>query len=358
MNTPDISKYCISTSATVWQVVEVIDKNKDGIVLVLDNDGRLVGTITDGDIRRFLLSNRSLDESCTNVMWTNPITAPVGSSLDSLRVIMNQHRLRNIPLVDNLNHPKGVIHLRDLVPHSESKLAAVIMAGGEGRRLRPLTEHMPKSMVPVGERPILENIITGLAKADIKSLFIAVNYHAKMIEDYFKNGENYGVRITYLREKKKLGTAGALALLPEDASEFILVINGDVVTNINFSRLIDFHQHHRCVVSVAAIQYHFDIPYGVLDLAGHYVLGIEEKPLQRFLCNAGIYIINSELLRFVPHDKAYDMTDLLNDVVREGLPVAAFPIHEYWIDIGQKQDLSKAREDFTNIFGSKKKEDQ
>ena len=355
MNSPDISDYYVSPDTTIHRVIEVIDKNKDGIALVVDECGQLVGTVTDGDIRRFMLANRSFDEPCANIMWTKPITALTGSSMDMLRSVMNKHRIRNIPLIDESKRPTCMVRLHDLMIHEEPRQAAVIMAGGEGRRLRPLTEDIPKPMVRLGDHPILENIIVNMAKFGITNLYITVNYHAEVIEDYFQDGANYGVNITYLREEKKLGTAGALSLLPEISSEPILVMNGDVVTNINFANFLDFHRRHRCVMCVAATQYHINIPYGVLNLAGHFVLGVEEKPSQCVLCNAGIYMINSELLRFIPSGKAYDMTDLLGDVVREGLPITAFPIHEYWIDIGQEENLRKAREDFRNGLKSDKK---
>lgn len=344
MKKTDIKNYCVSPDAAVRNVIEVIDKNKDCIALVVDKRGKLIGTVTDGDIRRFMLKNGSFDSPCSIIMARNPVTASADSSAKILHSLMKKHRLINLPLIDKKGYPRQVITLRDLVATEKSRVA-VIMAGGEGKRLRPLTENIPKPMIQIGDCPLLKRIILNLAETGITKVFISVNYHAKVIQDYFQNGEEYGIEISYLHETKKLGTAGALSLLPEMPSDPILVMNGDVVTNINFERLFDFHCHHRCVMSIAAMEYHINIPYGVMNLASHYVMGIEEKPSQSFFCNAGIYIIDPELLRFVPMDSYYDMTNLLQDVLKDGLPVTAFPIHEYWIDVGQEKDLHKARKD-------------
>ena len=342
----DIKKYLIRPNDTILKAIEILNNNKDDLALVINENGALIGTITDGDIRRFMLAGHSIDAPCRKVMGTQPVTAHAEASKDNIQALLDKYRLRSIPLVDISGYPKNIIHLRDLMPHKDTELTAVIMAGGEGKRLRPYTEKVPKPMVHVGGRPILENIIDNLKNEDIDNLFLSINYQGKVIEDYFGNGSKFGVNITYLREKEKLGTAGSLSLLPDITSDPILIINGDVVSNINFSRFFEFHRKHRSVMCVAACDYHINIPLGVIKHAEHYVLGIEEKPSHSFLCNAGIYLINSELRRFIPTNKAYNMTDLLCDVVREGLPISTFPIHEYWIDIGQKEDLIKAQEDF------------
>jgi len=220
------------------------------------------------------------------------------------------------------------------------------MAGGEGKRLRPLTSQTPKPMLKVGNTPVLESIIRLLAASDIKKIYISVNYMANAIEDYFKDGSHLSVSIQYLREKKRLGTAGALTLLPETPKQPFLVINGDIVTKIDLRRLLDFHHYHRCVMTIGAVLYRLEVPYGVLDLAGHYVMNVKEKPEQKFFCNAGIYALNPEVLQFVYKETAIDMTDLMEKVVGSGLPVGAFPIHESWIDIGKFEDLQRARGHF------------
>lgn len=352
MDANKLKPYIVGPKNRVREVMEVIDKNREGIALVTDDGGRLVGTITDGDLRRFMIANRSLDEPCTNVMWINPCTSPVGTPNDSLLSLMNQHSIRSLPLLDGEGLLADIVHIRHLLSKGDQGLVAVIMAGGDGKRLRPLTRKMPKPMVKVGDRPILENILLSLAQYGITNIYLTVNYQARMIEDYFEDGSRHGVEITYLREKSKMGTAGGLSLMAKPPIEPLIVMNGDVVTNVNFTRILDFHRQHRAVMSVAACEYHINVPYGVLNLAGHYVLGINEKPSNQFLCNAGIYVINPELIRLIPPDRPYNMTDLIQDVVRQGLPVTAFPIREYWIDIGQKENLQKARVDFQSTVGA------
>ncbi|MCK4820336.1 hypothetical protein KA005_31520 [bacterium] len=186
------------------------------------------------------------------------------------------------------------------------------------------------------------NIIDNFVKFGILNIYISINYKANVIKDYFGDGSKHGVKITYIKEKNELGTAGALTLLPDIPLKPFVVINGDVITKTNFLRLSEFHNQHRCVMTVAAIQYKFNISYGVLNLSGHYLLGIEEKPQRKILCNAGIYMLNPEVLSLIPKDSKFDMTDLIKEIVKKGLPIATFPIHEYWIDIGEFEELKKA----------------
>jgi NDP-sugar pyrophosphorylase family protein len=289
-----------------------------------------------------------MEETAAELMYTSPLKAPLHASDEVIRELLQKYRIRNVPLVDDKGRPRRLVTFRDFLYGGTTQNIAVIMAGGEGRRLRPLTENVPKPMVKVGDKPILENIITSLARAGIKKQYIAVNYMAEVIEEYFQDGSAFEVEIFYLREHKKLGTAGALKLLPEIPAEPLLIVNGDIMIKTDLSRLLDFHRQHHCAMCVGATQYRVNIPYGVLNLSEHYVLGIDEKPQPHFFCNAGIYVLNPEVLRFIPKDSPFDMTDLLAEVVNNGLPVAAFPIHEEWVDIGEMEDLKRAQETFCN----------
>lgn len=345
MKDRDMNQFCLKESATVRECIGVIDNNKQGIALIVDAQGRLLGTVTDGDIRRFILAEHSIDEPVTKVMWTKPLTAPLGTSEKELKELMNKHLVSNIPILDSIGRPYKIINLRDIVSEEGVHQYAVIMAGGKGKRLRPITENIPKPMIKVGNKPILENIINYLKESNIVDIYISVNYKIDIIEDYFKDGSDYGVKITYLKEEKEMGTAGALTLLPEIPSSPLLVINGDVITKTNFLRFIEFHKLHRCVMTIASTQYTLNIPYGVLNISSLYLLGIEEKPEQKFLCNAGIYMLNPEALSLIPGDREFDMTDLIKELVRKGLPITTFPIHEYWVDIGHMDDLRKAQND-------------
>jgi dTDP-glucose pyrophosphorylase len=338
-----IRQFCVQQSATVRRCMEVINATKIGIALVVNKAGRLVGTVTDGDIRRFLLSGNTMEEKISRVMWTHPVTAPLESPETDLKRLMKAHSIKQLPLVDAGGRPKRIVTLKDLVLDGDDKCVAVIMAGGEGQRLRPITKNIPKPMVKVGGEPILGTIVRRLVAAGIKKLYISLNYKGHVIEDHFQDGARFGAEIAYLRENKKLGTAGALSLMPEVPPVPVLTVNGDILTQVDYSAFLSFHEERRCVMTVGSVEYRFHIPYGVLNLAGHYLLGIEEKPEQKVMCNAGIYLINPELMTIIRRDVVFNMTDLILEAIRRGLPVATFPIFEYWVDVGQREDLKRAR---------------
>ncbi|MBW1681862.1 MAG: nucleotidyltransferase family protein [Deltaproteobacteria bacterium] len=341
----DIERFLVIRDTPLRTVMKVIDEAREGIALVVDEEGKLIGTITDGDIRRFIIANGSLDENAEKVMYHNPLAVGLNTSTEEIRQTLKRYRIRNLPLVDEQGCPRKLVNLRDLIENGRKETIAVVMAGGEGRRLRPLTDEVPKPMIKVGDKPVLETIVEKLAAAGIMQIYISVNYKADTIEKYFQDGRAFHVRIQYLKEEgKKLGTAGSLALLPRVPKDPFLVINGDVITDIDLRNLLDFHQDHRCVMTIGAVRYRFNVPYGVLRLAGHYVLSVEEKPRQQFFCSAGMYALNPEVLRFLPKGESpMDMTELMEKAVNAGLPVGAFPIHERWIDIGKMEDLDRAR---------------
>ncbi len=353
MTNRDLSKLCLEESSTVRECIELIDKNKQGVALILDDAGQLKGTVTDGDIRRFILAGRSLDQLTTQVMWTSPLTVPVGTSRADIRGMMLKNHVRNIPMLHKDGRLHDLVNLSELVNGAEDDQIAFIMAGGEGKRLRPLTETIPKPLIKVGEKPIIAGIIEGFRDAGIMNIFVSVNYKSQAIEEYLDKNFNHGLKLTCLKEKMKLGTAGALTLLPEPPTQPFIVINGDIITRTNFGRLLEFHNQHRCVMTVAATQYVLEIPYGVLELCGHYMMDVKEKPEKKFLCNAGIYVINPEVLSFIPSDTMFDMTDLIRTLVNRGLPITTFPIREYWLDVGQFDELQKARNDIEKVDNGK-----
>lgn len=347
-----IRDLCSPLGASVREVMEAIDRNKAGIALVVGEDGRLVGTITDGDVRRFILSGGGIDQPAEGLVWRHPVTAPAGASRQVLGELLEKHKIRNIPLLDPDGRPVGLFTHRELLATQGTEPCAVVLAGGEGTRLRPLTDSVPKPMITVGGTPLLECLVEGLVRSGFKHLFLSVNYKAQVIEEHFGDGSRFGASITYLREDSKLGTAGPLSLLPPQSCP-VLVSNGDLLTTTDFFSLYEFHAQHRCVMTVAGIEYKVKVPYGVLRTAEHYLLGVEEKPEQKFLCNGGIYVLNPELIHMVPAGRAFDMTDLLAKVLQAGLPVATFPVHEYWVDIGEMPDLERAQREFKVAFGGK-----
>lgn len=344
----------LSIESTLRDAIAQIETVRRGIAVVIADDGRLIGTITDGDIRRAILAGHELGGPVKDMVNRSPLTAPVGTSDAYLADLLLDRGLEAIPLVDSGGGFSKIVHINDLRPDlefgsGEGFAAAVIMAGGEGRRLQPLTMEKPKPLIEVGGVPMIERLVLALVRAGIPQIYIAVNYLAQMIEDHFGDGDAFGTVITYLREKEKMGTAGALSLLPQTMDAPFLVINGDVLTGSDYRNLLTFHQEQKSILTVAATDYRVDIPYGVLRTQGTRVVAIEEKPSQRFLCNAGIYVLSPEALAHLPKDRPSDMPDLIETVMARNGSVSVFPIHEYWADVGNAADLERAQRDVDKL---------
>lgn len=342
--------------ASLMDAVLAIELSRRRMTVVVAEDGQLLGTLTDGDIRRYLLAGGSLENLAIQAMNSSPITAEITYSDGFLKDLMRSGNVTALPLVDEIGRFVRLIHLMDLIKETKDNVGsslefsfAVIMAGGEGTRLRPFTENTPKPMVDVGGVPILARQIKRLVDVGIHRIYISVNYLGHVIEEYFGDGHDYGVEIRYLREHEKLGTAGALSLLPEKPNSPIIVMNGDILTTFNFDSFYTYHEEHGVMVTVAAIDHRVNIPYGVIRTSGQFVSELVEKPSERFLCNAGIYAISPEVLSLIPSGKFRNMTDLIGSCLEKKIPVAVFPIHEYWSDIGTPDDLEKARVHFAKM---------
>lgn len=338
----------LAPTSLLLPAVQAIEASRRRIAIVVDEQGQIAGTLTDGDIRRCLLAGGSLNTPVSEAMNRDPITADENMSATYILDLMRRGNVLAIPLVDKNRRYVRVVHISDIDPtetvaaHSAYEFA-VIMAGGEGMRLRPLTETIPKPMIEVGGIPLIEHQIRNLARAGLRKAFIAVNYLSHVIEDHFGDGARFGIEIDYIRETQKLGTAGALSLLPAQPQSPIVVMNGDILTKADFSHLHDFHVSHQALITVAAVDYRVNIPYGVIQTSGPYVEKLVEKPSQRFLCNAGIYALSPESLALMPAGAHWNMTDLIESALHVGQRVAVFPIHEYWSDIGTPGDLERAR---------------
>lgn len=344
----------LKSSAKIMDAVRVIEAGRRGIAVVVDEDGLLCGTVTDGDIRRAILAGNGLDSAIERAMNKTPLTAPFGSSRKHIADLLLQKSLEAIPLVDSAGKFVEIIHLRDIQPEAttgggEGFAAAVIMAGGEGKRLQPLTDNLPKPLIEVGGTPMIERQVRDLVCAGVPQIYISVNYLGHMIEDHFGDGARFDTCISYLHEKEKMGTAGALSLLPELPEAPILVMNGDVLTNPSFKNLYLYHLEQQSIMTIAATEYQIEIPYGVLETDGACVTGISEKPSQRFLCNAGIYVLSPEVLNLMPQKVPCDMPDLVEVMLKTSHPVSVFPIHEYWADVGNPHDLERAEQDFRQM---------
>lgn len=350
----NVAELILPPDASIRQVMKCIDDNRKGIALVVDEERRLVGTVTDGDTRRAVLAGVDLDIPISELLarkadskYPKPVTASTESSDDEILNLMRQHRLRQIPVLDSQGVVVDLALLDDLVPDQELPLQALIMAGGFGKRLRPLTEELPKPMLPVGDRPLMERTIEQLRQAGIKRVQISTHYMKEKISDYFGDGKEFGVELNYVTEDKPLGTAGALGLL-EKPDEPLLVINGDILTRLDFGAMLDFHRQHEADLTLAVRQYEFRVPYGVVETDGLNVIHISEKPKVQNFVNAGIYLLNPGVQRFIPQSRRFDMPDLIARLIEENRRVICFPVREYWMDIGKFGDYTQALADVSN----------
>ncbi|MBY0493496.1 MAG: nucleotidyltransferase family protein [Cyanobacteria bacterium] len=348
----DLSTMFVSPATAMREVIERIDRTRLGIALVVDDERRLIGAITDGDVRRALLAGLNLETRAEALLKSKadaaprvPITASEHATKTELLDLMNRHDLRHIPLIDSDGRVVGIEALSNLVSEYQLPLRAVVMAGGLGTRLRPLTDERPKAMLPVGDRPLLEVIVDQLQQAGIRRVSVATHYKGDMIERHFGDGSDFGVEIGYISEDEPLGTAGALAKLPE-SNEPVLVMNGDILSRINLVAMLDFHRSHGADMTIAVRPYQFQVPYGVVRSDGIRVTAVDEKPVVEYLVNAGIYLLDGAVCRLVPAGQRFDMTDLIQRAMTEGRTVLNFPLHEEWIDVGRREDYARAQSDF------------
>ncbi|OSM01806.1 putative nucleotidyl transferase [Magnetofaba australis IT-1] len=335
----------------IMEGLTVINRGAIGVALVTDDDMRLVGIVTDGDIRRGLLRHVSLEAPVAEIMGQRPITARDSDSRDHILALMRAHELDHIPIVNADGALVGLERLQQLARPVQRDNWVVLMAGGLGSRLGALTRDCPKPLLQVGSQPILEVILESYIALGFHRFFLSVNYKKHMIQDYFGHGERWGVRIDYLEEKEPLGTAGPLGLLPDRPTSPLIVMNGDLLTRLDFTRVLDFHREHEAEATLCVRQVEETVPYGVVQLEnGHRLSGIHEKPVNKYFVNTGIYVLEPSALERIPAGGYLDMPDLFRQLIDSGRPTAAFPFLEYWMDIGQVGDFHQARKDYEDLF--------
>ncbi|ASS73951.1 alcohol dehydrogenase [Tumebacillus algifaecis] len=341
----------IPPTASILRAIETIDQGALQIALVVeDGTGRLLGTITDGDVRRGILRGVALDRSVAEIMNTDPITASSQDTQEKILATMKMRRLQQIPILDADGLVIGVQVLTDLLRAGQKDNWVVLMAGGLGTRLAPLTNDTPKPLLKVGSKPLLETIMQNFIEYGFHKFYLSVNYKAEMIRDYFGDGSRFGVEIRYVHEDKRMGTAGALSLLPERPEQTFFVMNGDLLTKVNFQQLLDFHHEHGALGTMCVREYDFQIPYGVVKTDKHRLMGIVEKPVEHFFVNAGIYVLEPECVDLIPQDAFYDMPSLFDQLIAQESETSVFPIREYWMDIGQIADYERANGEFAEVF--------
>lgn len=348
----DLSTIVIPATAKIVDALRVIDGSGLQVAVVVDADGLLKGLVTDGDVRRGLLRGLSLNVSVAEVMNAHPVTREVGAAPEVALGRIRQLGRRHLPIVDGAGKLIALEIVEAHLPPQVTYSCAVLMAGGLGKRLHPITEALPKPMITVGDQPILERLVKHLRDQGIFRFYISVNYKAEMIESYFGNGRKWGVEISYLHENVRLGTAGALGLLPEAPEGSFLLMNGDIMTSINLRQMMDYHIDHAAAMTIGAFAHEHQIPFGVLQMSGDQVTAIEEKPVIRKYVSGGVYTLSPLVLDFVRPGEVVDMPVLIQRLIESSQKVSAFPIREYWIDIGRHDDLSRALQEVQAIFPS------
>lgn len=341
----------IRQEATLRATIEVIDRAALQIALVVDEQEKLLGVVTDGDIRRALIRGLSLDHPVFEVMNKRPKVAALQDSKTQLIAIMEGHHLYQLPVVDEQGRVVQLESLQALYKQPSFPNPVFLMAGGFGTRLRPYTDDCPKPLLEIGGKPILETIIENFVKSGFRQFYIAVHYRAQQIKDYFGDGGRWGIKIDYIDETEPMGTAGAIGLMPDNLPDVpLIVMNGDILTQIDFSRLLAYHNEQQAIATLCVRQYEYQIPYGVVTLEQQRVIGIEEKPLQSCLANAGIYVLDHSLIDSIAAQKKLDMPTLLNQQVARGETVSMFPVNDYWLDIGREADFLRAQGEFAKYF--------
>ena len=348
----EIEPFCAGPDCTIRDLVVLIDRNRGGVALIVDPDRRLLATVTDGDIRRAILNGADMESPVKALLDSGvsrrrkaPITAPDGTPAVQILRLMGQHAIQHVPLIGEDGRLVALTLLSSFVRDQDLPVRAVIMAGGLGTRLRPLTQEMPKPMLPVGGRPLLQRTIESLRCAGIRNINITTHFQADKIKAFVGDGSPYDARVHYSHENEPLGTAGALRQMRLDESEPCLVINGDILTTVNYSAMLEFHREHRADLTVGVRHYAMPVPYGVVDCDGPLVKSIREKPSVGFFVNAGIYLIAPGVCGLIPEGQRFDMTDLIGLLIEQGRRVVSFPVHEYWLDIGQHDDYRQAQDD-------------
>ncbi len=346
-----IEKFVVQPGQSVKDAMKLINENKSGTVFVTDTQGKLLGSVTDGDIRRGFLRGESIDSPVSQVMFTGTTFVKKNFALDDVRQLLLEKQIKAIPVTDDRHQLVSVL----TNPYAGKETGtienyAVLMVGGEGKRLLPLTSDVPKPLLEVGGKPILQIILERLAASGFKNVILCTLHKAESIERFCGNGERFGLAITYFREQEKLGTVGAVKYLESKLTKPFLVMNGDLLTLVNYKGVLDYHIENRGDLTVCSKEFTYTVPYGVLQVDGMEICGVSEKPSYSYRVSAGIYAVNPAVLHFIPEGKYFDITDLMHQVLHHKNRLITFPIGEYWLDIGLPQDYKKANLDFPDHF--------
>jgi dTDP-glucose pyrophosphorylase/predicted transcriptional regulator len=339
---------CISVNAKIEVAVQNLNELSLRIVLVVDENNKFVGTISDGDVRRGLLKGLNLQSPVIEIVQRKALVVPPDMPRDTVAQLMAANKIHQMPIISPSNQVVGLHIWDEIVAPLVRPNLMIIMAGGLGSRLRPYTENCPKPLLQVAGKPILEHIIERAKLEGFHKFVLATHYLGNMIEDYFGSGERLKVHIEYLRETTPLGTAGALGLLPSRPDEPFVVTNGDVITDIAYGELIDFHSRNAATATMAVRLHEWQQPFGVVQVQGLDIIGFEEKPIIRCHINAGVYVLSPDALDALPANVRCDMPAIFERLQMQSRRVVAYPIHEPWLDVGRPDDLAEARQKYSD----------
>lgn len=349
MSLQNWKKILVRPEASVLEALKVIDSAGHNCAIVVEEDGKLKGVITDGDVRRAILKHVSLNSEVSMIMNANPHSVPIGTSQAKINEIMRLRSIRQLPVLDD---QRRIVDVHFLDEHSAIKKfdnPVIFMVGGEGKRLYPLTKDCPKPLLKLGEKPILEHIVENFVAQGFYNFVMSVNYKAEMIESHFGNGEKFNCNISYLKETQPLGTAGSLSLIGQVDSPAI-VMNGDILTKTNFAELLTYHNKHEASATMCVRPFELQVPYGVISAAEDRISQIDEKPVHTFFVNGGIYVLNPEMFGFLESKEVIDMPGFFQRIIQNGHKVSPYLVREYWLDVGQFPDFERARQDFERFF--------
>lgn len=339
----DWKKTLISSDTSIHRAMEVIDKASFRVALVVDKNKVLQGVVTDGDIRRAILKRIDIAKPVSLIMNKKPTFVYEGDTEEHILGILHTKQIIQMPIVDEKHRVVGLETVDTLASKKQQRMDVVLMAGGFGKRLYPLTQDTPKPMLKVGNKPILEVILQNFIDSGFKNFFISVHFKPEVIKKHFGDGKKFGVNIKYIDEKTPHGTAGALSLLPKNISENFIVMNADIMTRVNLGHLVNFHNQHESLATMCVREYQHTVPFGVVEIEDYEIKSIKEKPTQSFFVSAGIYVLNKKIIPQIPKSKYFDMPSLFDKLIKAKKPVTAFPIHEYWLDVGSPESYEYAQ---------------
>ena len=346
----DYKNICINKQYTIKQAMQTIDQGAKKFVLVVDEAGKLIGSLTDGDIRRGLLNDLPLTAPIIDLINYSPIAFQQDADNQSVIQRAKDNGVTEIPVIDEQGMLIGLEPVATLQANTPKSNKVVLMVGGKGTRLRPLTNDIPKPMLQVGDRPILLTIIENFKKHGFDQFLLSVSYKSEVIMDYFGDGSKFGVSIEYIFEQKRMGTAGALGYMRDHLTEAFFVMNGDLLTNVNFDHMLTFHHQQNSIATMGVREYDYQVPYGVVKVEDNQIVGIEEKPVQQFYVNGGIYVLDPKMLGLVPQDTFFDMPTLFEKAIEKQYKSVAYPIRQYWLDIGRMEEFEKANNEYSGVF--------